>query len=348
MADGVSNLSSSLALRASVARLQRDMSAVRVEASTGKIADRGLALGQRTSVAVDLQEQVKRIDTIKSMNANVSSRLQATQDTLDSMRSILTTIMDQFAQAKTAGGSMALAQKSARDALAQLNDKLNASFNGQYLFAGVNTDVRPVSTSPNDPASMGMVAVDASFMAQFGMSQTDASVSNITPENMSAYLEGGFDELFSEAGWRSNFSAAADKVIQSRVSMSEVVDSSASADAQSFRDITRALTLVAHTGIEKMNPKTSAVVIDAAMKALGAGQEGVAGIQADLGRVQARVTEASDRLTIQSQSLAKSIGNLEDVDPYEVSVRLNNLSTQIETSYALTSRIQNLSLLKYL
>jgi flagellar hook-associated protein 3 FlgL len=348
MVDGVSNYASSLALRTTVTRLQREMNEVRIEASTGKIADRGLALGLRASVNVDLQEQVKRIDTIKSMNASVSSRLQATQDTLDSVRSLLTNVMDQLTQAKTAGGSMAMAQKAAQDALSQLNDKLNASFNGQYLFAGVNTDVKPVSTSPNDPASPGKFAVDASFLAQFGMTQTDSAVTNITAADMSAYISGNFGNLFGDGGWRSNFSAASDVVIKSRVSMSEVVDSSASADAQAFRDITRALTLVAETGIDKLNPKASSVVIDAAMQVLGAGQQGIATMQADLGRTQTRVSDATDRLTIQSQSLTKSIGAMEDVDPYEVSIRLNNLSTQIETSYALTSRIQNLSLLKYL
>src|SRR5947209_5505269 len=112
MTDGVSNCSSSQALRTSVTRLQREMNDVRIEASSGKVADRGLALGIRTSISVDLQEQVKRIDTIKSMNSTVSSRLEATQNVLDSVRTMLSTVMDSFAQAKTAGGNVGIAQKA--------------------------------------------------------------------------------------------------------------------------------------------------------------------------------------------------------------------------------------------
>jgi flagellar hook-associated protein 3 FlgL len=171
---------------------------------------------------------------------------------------------------------------------------------------------------------------------------------NISEADMATYLSGSFDNLFTDTGWRANFAAASDKVIQSRVSMSEVVDTSSSADAQAFRDITRALTMVAQTGLEKMNPRAAGLVLDKAMQILGAGQQGATLIQTDLARVQQRVGEASDRLSIQSETLAKSIGSMEDADAYEVSVRLNSLSTQIETSYALTSRIQNLSLLKYL
>jgi flagellar hook-associated protein 3 FlgL len=36
------------------------------------------------------------------------------------------------------------------------------------------------------------------------------------------------------------------------------------------------------------------------------------------------------------------------VDPFEASTRVAALMTQVETAYAMTARIQNLSLLKYL
>jgi flagellar hook-associated protein 3 FlgL len=241
-----------------------------------------------------------------------------------------------------------LAAKSAGAALEQLNDKLNASFNGQYLFAGVNTDVRPVAPNPHDPASAGRAAVDMSFLAQFGMTQSDPNLESIPAAAVDAWIDGSFSTLFEDAGWRTNFSGASQKVIQSRVSMSEVVASSVSSDSTAFRDVTRALSLVGQSGIDNMSRSAADRLMDRAMNILGSGQQAVTSMQADMGSVQTRVSDATERLTIQSQSLAKSIGSIEDVDPYEVSVRLNNLQTQIETSYALTSRISQLSLLKFL
>jgi len=348
MADSVSNLSTSSAMRSTVVRLQREMTEVRTEAATGKVADRGLALGVRSSLSVDLHEQVKRIESIRSMNANVASRLEATQDAMTSIRSIIDGVMSQFAQARSAGGDYALASKSAAAALEQLNDKLNASFNGQYLFAGVNTDVRPVAPNPHDPASAGRAAVDTSFLAQFGMIQSDPNLESIPAAAVDAWIDGSFSTLFEDSGWRTNFSGASPKVIQSRVSMSEVVASSVSSDSMAFRDVTRALSLVGKSGIDNMSRSAADRLMDRAMNILGSGQQAVTSMQADMGSVQTRVSDATERLTIQSQSLAKSIGSIEDVDPYEVSVRLNNLQTQIETSYALTSRISQLSLLKFL
>jgi flagellar hook-associated protein 3 FlgL len=46
--------------------------------------------------------------------------------------------------------------------------------------------------------------------------------------------------------------------------------------------------------------------------------------------------------------ITTQIGSLENVDPYEASTRLNNLTTQLETSYTLTGKIQQLTLSKYI
>lgn len=348
MSESVSNLSSSQSMRMTVSRLQRELVEVRTQASTGKIADRGLVLGSRASLSVDLNEQVKRIETIRSMNANVGARVDATQNVLDSMRGLIESVMEQFLQAKSAGGDFTLVQKTASDALATINDKLNASFNGQYLFAGVNTDIRPMATDPTDPSSPGLNAMNAAFLAHFGMNQSDPAVAAISASDVSNYINGPFAALFEDSSWRANFSGASEKVIRSRVSMSEVVDSSVSADAGPFRDVTRALSIISASAIDRMGSQAAGAALDLALKALGEGQQGVTAMQSSLGAVQKRVEDATERLTIQSQSLAKTLGSIEDIDPYEVSVRLNTLSTQLDTAYALTSRMQNLSLLKYL
>ena len=53
-------------------------------------------------------------------------------------------------------------------------------------------------------------------------------------------------------------------------------------------------------------------------------------------------------MSLQMDVIAKHISALESVDPYEASTRVTTLLTQIETSYAMTARIQQLSLLDYL
>jgi flagellar hook-associated protein 3 FlgL len=71
-------------------------------------------------------------------------------------------------------------------------------------------------------------------------------------------------------------------------------------------------------------------------------------VQAKLGMVQGRVTKANERMSLQIDILSAHIGTLEGVDPYEASTRVTALTTQVETAYALTARLQQLSLLNYL
>jgi flagellar hook-associated protein 3 FlgL len=46
--------------------------------------------------------------------------------------------------------------------------------------------------------------------------------------------------------------------------------------------------------------------------------------------------------------LTTQINNLEVVDPFDASLRVTTLATQLETAYALTARLQNLRLVNYL
>jgi flagellar hook-associated protein 3 FlgL len=53
-------------------------------------------------------------------------------------------------------------------------------------------------------------------------------------------------------------------------------------------------------------------------------------------------------MSLQMNILSTQIGNLESVNTYEVSTRITDLQTQIETSYKLTADLQQLSLVHYL
>lgn len=70
--------------------------------------------------------------------------------------------------------------------------------------------------------------------------------------------------------------------------------------------------------------------------------------QAEVGIIQQRVESASERVSMQIDLFKLNIDDHEGVDPYEASSRITSLLTQIEVSYTLTSRIQQLSLVRFL
>ena len=71
-------------------------------------------------------------------------------------------------------------------------------------------------------------------------------------------------------------------------------------------------------------------------------------LQASVGLVQSDINDATNQMSLQMNILSTQIGNLESVNPYEITTRVTDLQTQIETSYSLTAQLQQLSLVKYL
>ncbi len=67
-----------------------------------------------------------------------------------------------------------------------------------------------------------------------------------------------------------------------------------------------------------------------------------------LATAQARITEISVRNDSEQNFLQGIVSDIEDVDQNEVALQLNVLLTQLETSFAVTARVQQLSLVNFI
>ena len=75
--------------------------------------------------------------------------------------------------------SPSLTLTDAKGTLQSLTAILNSSYNGEHLFAGINTDVEPVNDY-TDAASPNKAAFDAGFLSFFGFTQNAPAAANIT------------------------------------------------------------------------------------------------------------------------------------------------------------------------
>jgi flagellar hook-associated protein 3 FlgL len=106
--------------------------------------------------------------------------------------------------------------------------------------------------------------------------------------------------------------------------------------------------MMSDLGNAGLSDETFEVVIDASIEKLGSAIKGLTSQMGKLGTVQEQVKLASDRLKVQTDILNVRVNDLENVNPEETSVRLNTALTQLETTYAVTSKMQGLSLLNYI
>ncbi|TIV95810.1 MAG: flagellar hook-associated family protein, partial [Mesorhizobium sp.] len=143
-ATGVSSAAISNALRYQQAKMQAELIKATKESQTGTVADIGLALGSRTTQAVTFQRDLDRLNGIVDSNALVTARLKSTQDSLGQIANSAQSFLSALTSGVSGDSSTSILRTAGASALQQMTGILNTSVNGEYLFAGTNTDVKPI------------------------------------------------------------------------------------------------------------------------------------------------------------------------------------------------------------
>ena len=342
----VSSQAVTQALRYSMSRMQSELVSAQKEVATLRVADPGLTLGARSGFSVSLARDVARLEVLKDSNALVASRLTSTQNSLSLLSSRAEELRSTLTAAVSGSSGPLVAQQDASAMMETLNSIMNTSINGEYLFAGTNTDVLPLADF-SDPASPARVDFDQSFLTTFGFTADDPAAAGITPAQMENFMTNVVEPQFFGSGW-ANWSSATDDSIVSRIALNETAQTSVSANISGVRKLAMAAAMSSAMLGRSLNTGTTASIVT---RSLGLVAEGVAEIadqKSKTGLVENRVTNASARITMQSDLFESTIQDMEGVDPYAASTRVSALITQIETSYSLTARIQGLSLLRFL
>ena len=346
-ATAVSSAAISNALRYQQMRMQADLVKATKESSTGKVADVGLALGGRTTQAVTFQRDLDRLNGIVDSNALVAARLTSTQDSLGQISDVAQSFLSALTSGVSGDSSSNVMQTAGASALQQMTGILNTSVNGEYLFAGTNTDVKPIDdfSAAGSPAK---AAFDTAFTSYFGFTQSDPAAANITAAQMDDFITTQVEPQFLGAGWQANWSSATDDQITSRISLNETTQTSVSANEQGIRKLAMAAAMVSSLFSGNISEAAQSTITSRAQAMVGEAIGGIVQVRADVGLAQKRVSDASDRMKTQVDLFEKHIVDLEGVDPAEAATRVADLTQHIETSFALTARLQQLSLLNYL
>ncbi|EEY03263.1 flagellar hook-associated family protein [Brucella neotomae] len=331
-AQSISTYGATSALRALVAKNKAEMVKAQQEATTGTVFDVGLSLGSRTGQTVSLRKEYDRLSVLTDMNKLVQQRMTATQTAAGKIIENTQNFLGDLAGANNSGETAKTVAKSARSMLDSVTGLLNTSFNGEYIFAGVNTDVKPISDYAD--GSTAQNAVRQAFQDHFGFAMDDPQVANISGDEMKAFLEGDFAEQFNDANWAANWSDAS--------------DTSISANADGFRKTVMSAVMVTEFADIGLNASAFDALTTQALQITTQAVTETTSEQTTLGLAQSRTEAATTRIAAQQKILNQSVLNLEEVDPYDAATRVNALKTQIETSYSLTVQLQNMSLLNYL
>jgi flagellar hook-associated protein 3 FlgL len=341
----ISTLSVSLALRGGTAKLQATLPRLQTELVTGKLADAGLTLGAESRKLASFKNDISHIARMIDTNAQAKTRLSMTQESMMRLSGLGSELMNAVAIVMGQEGQDFAADLTSNNVLAEMTSILNTQVNGVFLFAGLNADNQPIADYETGPAK---AAFDAAFFGYFGFTKTDPAAAAITRADIETFITTTVEPQFLGAGWTTNISSATDETMTTRISPEVNASTSVSANEDGFRK----LMLAAVVGVEffdsNLNGEAMLGVSEYIIAQAGASTGDLTELQGETGLVEERLRRASEQLGAQKSLLETFAAEMEAVDPYKTSIELNTLLTQIETSYSITSRIQQLSIMRFL
>lgn len=329
--------------RSTLDKLQSELVKANKEVVTGRHMDVGLALGRKTGKSLSLRQERASLDALTDSNTSATLRLKSTSAALDQVRTAGDNFKNALIGMHVGSQDVALIQSQARASLDKLIANLNENVGSQFLFGGVNSKVQPLQAYDAGPQA----TINTTFSVHFGFSQNDPLVAGITPAQMQAFIEGPLATLF-ETQWKGTWSSASDQNIQSLISPTERAETSANANETAFRQLAKAYVMTFDLGIAGLNDQTREYLLNRVIGTLGEGVAGVTELQADLGTAQRKIDDANERMSLQKAFFEERITNYEAIDPAEAKVRVDQLSTQIQTSYSLTAQLNQLSLINFI
>ncbi len=352
----VSNLAVQNAMRLTIQRGQVEMMKLNDEVSTGVHADYGLALGTSTSRSVNISSQLDRLATLKSTNSIVNQRLSGSQEALKTMQDAaqkalnsLTTFRD-----NSTADLLKIAQGQNKAAMSTFTSAANTSLNGEYLFSGINTDVQPFTEySATSAAKASYDAALSSFItAQPVQVPPLTSVTQFTKAQMTDFIENKLAPMYEDPSvpgsqW-ADWSDASSQNMTSRISANEVIQSSTNLNTEGARKFALASIVSSELLSAGLSDEVRGAVTGKAIEYMGAAVTGLISMQSNLGLSQERVKKANTSIDAQTKIIKANQLDLEGIDTFAASTMLKTLQTQLETSYTLTSRLQQLSLINFL
>jgi flagellar hook-associated protein 3 FlgL len=345
----VSTSSLGSAMLSSMARSQNQLTQLTAESSSGQYADLGLQLGDQSGYELSLRNQTNLLQSLTTANSLTVTSLKTAQAALDAIRTTAESAVSTLTST-TAGSSSAATtlQSTGTNALQSLISDTNTTANGQYVFAGDNSGVAPMTDYFSSTTSAAKSAIDTAFVNTFGFSPTSASASTISASDMQSFITGTLDPLFSGSNWTDNWSSASSTDVTTQIAPDESATTSTNANQPGFQQLAEGYAMLAEFGGSSLSTAAQQTLITSASSLINQGISSLTTTEATLGAAQTQVTDASTVMSNQLTILQTQVGNLDNVNSQQVATQLNTLSTQLQTAYQLTAQLQKMNLAQYL
>lgn len=324
------DLVQSTMLRRDTARIKGDLERLTREMTSGRAASLNVAFQGQFGPLAGISRGLSLAEASLASNATAARFAEAQQLALEAVQATVQAAGPDFLNVASTGNDVqhkVLAQK-ATDQFRQILAALNTQIENKAIFAGAALD--------------GPALADAERILS---DLEDALDGSIGPADAVATVRAWFDTPgsgFDIVAYQGSPVPMSDIVI----STGETTALSITAADPALRDTLRGLALGAllDRGLFDGDRAAQKDVMRHAGDTLLSAGDGLTTRRAGLGHNEERIEAARLRTEAETMGLQMARAALVEADPYDTALRLQEVQVQLETIYALTARLSNLSL----
>lgn len=328
----VGDLSLAYASQRRNTEIKDDMARLTQEIASGLKADVRGAIEGNAAYINDLELSLIKLDSYDLATTEATQFASGVQNALGRINQLGTDFVGSLLTATNAGfnnGSGVTAE--AQEVLTNVISAMNANSAGRALFAGTATGVAPVIGRDDLMSALGAAVVGA------------GSVDDII-----AAAQAWFDSPtgFDVVGYQGSFT----NIAPIAISDTEVADFDIRADTPALKDTLRSLTLIALSEDPALG-LTAAQRQELQMKLTPdvlAANDATIKLQARTGFDEAQIDAVTARNGAKRGALQMSRSELLSADPFTSATELEQVQSQLQALYAITSRMSRLSLVNFL
>ena len=332
--NSVSLLGQTSAQSQRLAQLRQQMEGLSRQITTGQVAEHYSGLGTAATPVMNLNSQQPLLESYLANISSVSNTMTLMNNALEQISNVGNQLVNAIqTQLQNSPTNIDNVRQLAQQGLQTVEDMINQTSNGYYLFAGSDN---------SGPPFVDHSTLNSNFINQIN--------SWLTSGNTSGLLSTVDGFTAQNLGLAQSLSSSGNVTMQ--IADNQTVDYTINADNPGFQNIIRALTLVANTPYPSSTDTATGLDYQEVMNsALITAQQGVSQVNALATTLAGKFNQVNNAKEINTTDLTlvkNQIATMTTVDTTEKIVEMQTLQIQLEASYQVTNMVSNLSLVNFL
>lgn len=332
----IGDMAQSFRFRQHNQQLKTTLAQLTEEVASGIQKDVGAALkGEFTGYSA-VVASIARLDAYDQSASVTGTFLSVMQTTLGTIQDQTADFGATLISVRQEGDTAALdaAAQDGAQRFSAVASALNTQAAGRYVFAGMDTATRPLA----DPDTL----LNALSTTLSGLSTADEIITAVNDWFAAPAGADGYGDLA--------YQGSDSPLAPQRVSDQVTVSADVTANDGRLRDVLKGLALSALVakGMVPSDPALKSRLLDESGRQVLSASSALTSARAEVGVAEEAVSSAQTRNRAERSSLETARLGMVAADPYDTATALKAVQTQLETLYALTSRLSGMHLTDYL